>query len=96
MATYTWQGKTREGEVKRGELVADNMAVARLQLRKMGIIPGRIQEKKETAQRRFALRKKIPRKLVVVFTRQFATMINAGLPLVSSRKIRLFPMSSPG
>ena len=47
MPTYIWQGKSKQGEVKRGELVADNPAVARLQLRKMGIQPNRIQEKRD-------------------------------------------------
>ena len=82
MPTYTWQGKTKQGELKKGELVADNVVVARLQLRKLDIRPIRIQEKREKTARKFALRKKIPKKSIVVFTRQFSTMINAGLPLV--------------
>jgi type IV pilus assembly protein PilC len=82
MPTYNWQGKTKQGELKKGELVAENPAVARLQLRKLGVLPGRIQVKQEKAATKFAFRKKIPKKLIVVFTRQFATMINAGLPLV--------------
>ncbi len=82
MPTYTWQGKTKLGEIKKGELAADNMAIARLQLRKLDIRPVRIQEKKVKSTSKFVLRKKISRKSIVVFTRQFATMINAGLPLV--------------
>jgi type IV pilus assembly protein PilC len=82
MPTYIWQGKSRQGEVKKGELVADNVAVARLQLRKINIQPQQIRLKKKTEERKFTLRKSVPQKLVVVFTRQFATMINAGLPLV--------------
>jgi type IV pilus assembly protein PilC len=87
MSTYIWQGKSKQGEDKRGELVADNPAVVRLQLRKMGIQPGRIQEKREQSVKRFAFRKKIPQKLIVIFTRQFATMINAGLPLIQCLNI---------
>jgi type IV pilus assembly protein PilC len=82
MPTYIWQGKSRQGEVKKGELVADNVAVARLQLRKINIQPQQIRVKKKTEDRKLTLRKSVPQKLVVVFTRQFATMINAGLPLV--------------
>jgi type IV pilus assembly protein PilC len=82
MPTYTWQGKTKQGEIKRGELVADNKAIARLQLRKLDIQPMRIQEKTEKSGSKFSFLKRIPRKSIVVFTRQFATMINAGLPLV--------------
>jgi type IV pilus assembly protein PilC len=82
MPTYTWQGKTKLGEIKKGELAAENMAIARLQLRKLNILPVRIQLKKVKSDQKFGFRKKIPRKSIVVFTRQFATMINAGLPLV--------------
>lgn len=87
MPTYIWQGKSRQGEIKKGEIVADNPAVARLQLRKMGLQPDRVQEKREESAKKLAVRKKIPKKLIVVFTRQFATMINAGLPLVQCLNI---------
>jgi type IV pilus assembly protein PilC len=82
MPTYTWQGKTKLGEIKKGEMAAENMAIARLQLRKLDILPVRIQLKRVKSDQKFGFRKKIPRKSIVVFTRQFATMINAGLPLV--------------
>lgn len=82
MPTYTWQGKSKLGEIKKGELVADNAAIARLQLRKLDIRPVRIQEKRGKTAQKFIIRKKIPKKSIVIFTRQFATMINAGLPLV--------------
>ncbi|MGA3084859.1 MAG: type II secretion system F family protein [Thermodesulfobacteriota bacterium] len=87
MPNYTWEGKSKQGETKKGELVADNPAIVRLQLRKMGILPGRIQEKRAKPANKFTVRKKIPKKLIVVFTRQFATMINAGLPLVQCLNI---------
>ena len=87
MPTYTWEGKSKLGEVKRGELVAENVAVARLQLRRQQIFPVRIQEKRDKPLTKFSLRRKIPEKTVVIFTRQFATMINAGLPLVQCLNI---------
>jgi type IV pilus assembly protein PilC len=87
MPIYVWQGKSKIGEMKSGELIAENAAVARLQLRKLGIFPQRIREKRERAARRLTLRKKIPQKQIVIFTRQFATMINAGLPLVQCLNI---------
>jgi len=87
MPNYTWEGKSKQGETKKGELVADNPAIVRLQLRKLGILPVRIQEKREKSVKKFTVRKKIPKKLIVVFTRQFATMINAGLPLVQCLNI---------
>lgn len=62
--------------------MADNLAVARLQLRKLHIQSIQLRVKKKASTQQFSLRKGISQKLVVVFTRQFATMINAGLPLV--------------
>ena len=82
MPTYNWEGKSKTGELKKGELVADTVSIARIQLRKLRITPIRIREKKDPTKTRFSFRRKIPEKNIVVFTRQFATMINAGLPLV--------------
>ena len=82
MPTYSWEGKLKTGEVKKGELVADTISIARIQLRKLRIAPIRIREKKDPTMARFSIRRRIPEKNIVVFTRQFATMINAGLPLV--------------
>jgi type IV pilus assembly protein PilC len=87
MPTFNWEGKTNLGEMKKGEIAAENVAIARFQLRKLNITPVRIQEKKEKSLRRTSLRRKIPTKSVVVFTRLFATMINAGLPMVQCLNI---------
>jgi type IV pilus assembly protein PilC len=87
MPTYIWEGKTNQGEVKKGEMVAENATVLRLHLRKLNIQPVRIREKKEKAAGKPGMRRKIPAKSVVVFTRLFATMINAGLPLVQCLNI---------
>jgi type IV pilus assembly protein PilC len=82
MPTYNWEGKSNVGELKKGELVADSVSIARIQLRKLRIAPTRIRVKKDPAASRFSFRRRIPEKNIVIFTRQFATMINAGLPLV--------------
>ena len=75
--------------------MADTISIARIQLRKLRIRPIRIREKKETAAQQFSLRRRIPEKNIVIFTRQFATMINAGLPLVQCLGI-LAPAGKPG
>jgi type IV pilus assembly protein PilC len=95
MPTYNWEGKSKLGEVKRGELVAENVALAKLQLRKQQIFPTRIREKRDLVIKKFSLRRKIPEKAVVVFTRQFATMINAGLPLVQCLNILASQQENP-
>lgn len=95
MPTYTWEGKSSLGEIKKGELVADNLVIARLQLRKLNITPVRILEKKEKSAQKTAVRKKIPTKTIVVFTRMFATMINAGLPMVQCLNILAAQQENP-
>ncbi len=87
MRTYSWEGKLKTGEVKKGELVAETISIARIQLRKLRITPIRIREKKDQTKAGFSIRRRIPEKNIVVFTRQFATMINAGLPLVQCLSI---------
>jgi type IV pilus assembly protein PilC len=88
MPVFKWQGKNRQGEVIRGEMEAANAAVAVLNLRKQQIVP--IQVKPESAKSsRFSLKlsKRVTEKEVAVFTRQLATMIDSGLPLVQSLDI---------
>ncbi len=95
MPIYTWEGKSNLGEIKKGELVADNLVIARLQLRKLNITPGRILEIKEKSAQKTAIRKKISTKSIVVFTRMFATMINAGLPMVQCLNILAAQQENP-
>jgi type IV pilus assembly protein PilC len=95
MPTYTWEGKSGFGEIKKGELVAENPAIARIQLRKLRITPTRIRPKKDEGAMNFSLRRKVPEKSIVIFTRQFATMINAGLPLVQCLRILATQQENP-
>lgn len=83
MATFAYVGKTRQGTVKKGELVAKNRDEAVEQLRKQNVVVTSLQEKAATAGllARFSS-PRVTDKDIVVFTRQFATMINAGLPLI--------------
>jgi type IV pilus assembly protein PilC len=87
MPTFSWEGKTSFGEIRKGEIVAESISLARLQLRKLHIVPVRIQAVKEKSAKRTFIRKTIPTKSIVVFTRLFATMINAGLPMVQCLNI---------
>ena len=91
MATFVYSGKTMNGEVKKGELQAANMSQATAALRRQHIIPSTLNQKKAG----FSLKDiKIPglsqgvkTKDLVIFSRQFATMIDAGLPLVQCLEI---------
>lgn len=89
MPTFTYEGKTLTGESRKGEIEAASLAVATAALRRQQIITSKLMEKKGGG---FALRipgfgAKVTAKEIVVFTRQFATMIDAGLPLVQCLEI---------
>lgn len=83
MPVYAWEGKTRSGEVKKGEMEAASVAVVNDFLRRQGIAPADVKVKKEKKKRG----KKVTAKDIVIFVRQFATMIDAGLPLVQCLEI---------
>ncbi|NIQ37159.1 MAG: type II secretion system inner membrane protein GspF [Proteobacteria bacterium] len=88
MPIYRWEGKTLRGAIKRGELEAASEGALRIQLRQQNIIPTKILSKGKEIKLQLSLgRQKISEKAVGVFTRQLATMIDAGLPLVQSLDI---------
>jgi len=83
MAKYMWEGKTRVGGTMTGEIEAPNEAFVIAQLRRQQIVPVKVKTKPRDL--RITLpwqRGKVSKKELAVFTRQFATMIDAGLPLV--------------
>ncbi len=91
MPTFTYEGRTMSGEVKKGVIDAPNLASATATIRRQQIVPSSITEKKMglgSMQLKIpGLGKGITTKEVVVFTRMFATMIDAGLPLVQCLEI---------
>ncbi|MBW2058747.1 MAG: type II secretion system F family protein [Deltaproteobacteria bacterium] len=88
MPVYKWEGKTLRGAIKRGELEAASEAALRIQLRQQNIIPTKVLSKGKEIKLQFSLGgRKITEKAIAVFTRQLATMIDAGLPLVQSLDI---------
>jgi type IV pilus assembly protein PilC len=89
MDVFVWEGRSRKGTIERGEISAANEAAVRSALRRQQIQAIKIEAKpKDLLQGlRFARRKKVKEKDIVVFTRQFATMIDAGLPLVQCLQI---------
>jgi type IV pilus assembly protein PilC len=83
MAIYLWEAHTRKGELKKGESEATNESVVRTQLRRQGLKPGRIKKKpKDLLEDIPFFQRRVKGKDVVVFCRQFSTMIDAGLPLI--------------
>ena len=84
---WTWEAKTRAGEVKKGEMEASDKASVEARLRQMGMNPAKIKKKPLEINIRLPGSTGVKRKDLVVFTRQFATMIDAGLPLVQCLEI---------
>ncbi len=83
MPRYVWEGKSKTGSLLQGELEAPNEAVVMAQLRRQQVYPTKIKPKGLSLELKIpGIKKKIPEKDIAVFTRQFATMIDAGLPLV--------------
>ena len=88
MSVYIWQGKTRDGASKKGELEAKSAEGVMAQLRSQGIVPGKVKEKAKDISEIFTfLQPKVKINDLVIFTRQFAVMVDAGLPLVQCLQI---------
>ncbi len=85
MAVYQWSGKTPRGIIESGEITASTKDEVISILGRKNIVPTLITEKPK--KKLFAFGGKIKDKDIVVFTRQFSTMINAGLPLVQALDI---------
>ena len=80
--TFIWKGKTAKGEVLGGEHEAANRNEVGEYLRKRRITITSIKKKPKEIKLSFLQKKSVGVKDLAVFTRQFATMVNAGLPLV--------------
>jgi type IV pilus assembly protein PilC len=87
MAAFTYSAVNAQGLVLKGELHAPDLAAAKEQLRSRGLLPQRLNEAKGAttgAGKRF---KKVSAKSLQVFSRQFATLIEAGVSIVSALAI---------
>jgi type IV pilus assembly protein PilC len=79
--SYVWQGKDRKGNKTKGEIMGSNLALVKAQLRKQGVIPDKVKKKPKPL---FGGSKKITPFDIAMLTRQLATMMKAGVPLVQS------------
>ena len=85
MALFKWKGKNLRGEDLKGEIEGVSKEEVERKLRAQGIIPSKISKVQEIHIP--FLEKKVTLKDIVVFTRQFSTMIEAGLPLTQGLDI---------
>ena len=81
LETYVWAGKDRKGNASKGEIMGSSIALAKAQLRKQGMIPDKVKKKPKPL---FGGSKKITPFDIAMLTRQLATMMKAGVPLVQS------------
>src|SRR4051794_7047904 len=77
---FVWEAKTKQGETKKGEMEASDAEAVNNRLRTLGYSPVKV--KKKAGALVIPGFGGVGTKDIVVFTRQFATMIDAGLPLV--------------
>jgi type IV pilus assembly protein PilC len=75
---YAWEGKDRQGKSVKGEIRAAGEAIVNATLRRQGILVTKIKKKS------YSSGKKITDKDITLFTRQLATMMRAGVPLLQS------------
>jgi len=81
---FQWQGVNRKGKKVGGELSAQSLLELKAQLRKQGITPGRVKKKPKPLFGIGGGDKKITPMDIAVITRQIATMLGAGVPLVQT------------
>ncbi|RYF51684.1 MAG: type II secretion system F family protein [Cytophagaceae bacterium] len=80
-SVYTWEGVDRKGIIAKGETSGTSLPLIRAQLRKQGITPTKIRKRSTPL---FGKGKRIKPADIALFTRQMATMMRAGVPLLQS------------
>ncbi len=76
--TFTWEGKDKTGKIIRGELRATSETVVQATLRRQGVLVSKV------SKQRFKSGGKITDKDITLFTRQLATMMKSGVPLLQA------------
>jgi type IV pilus assembly protein PilC len=84
---FKWSGKTRQGEVRSGEMEAADADAVKARLSQMGIEPTKVRKKPKELHLSIPGLGGVTTKDILVFTRQFSVMIDAGLPLVQALDI---------
>jgi type IV pilus assembly protein PilC len=80
---FNWEGTDRRGNKIKGKTLAASEAAVRAELRRQGVVPSRIRKQ----QKLFSTGSKITTEDIAIFSRQLATMLAAGIPLVQAFEI---------
>lgn len=99
MAKFNWEARNKSGQIQKGVMEAENTGLVEAQLKKFGFSGITIKEEGKGGGIQIKLpgfgAKKVETKDLVVFTRQFATMIDSGLPLVQCLEILAGQQENP-
>lgn len=88
MPIYLWEGKNRNNIVQKGEMEASGEDVVRSNLNRLRITPTKIKKKpKDIFENVSFLQPSVTQRDVILFCRQFSTMIDAGLPIIQCMDI---------
>ena len=85
MAEFVWEARGRAGDLRRGTMEAEDESVVNTRLRAQQLMPTKV--KKKSASINFSFGSGVSAKDLLTFTRLFATMIDAGLPIVQCLEI---------
>jgi type IV pilus assembly protein PilC len=89
---FSWQGKDPKGTVLKGTVIAVNEAAVRASLRRQGLVPTKISRQSTL----FKKSERITTEDIAIFSRQLATMLQAGIPLVQAFDIVATGHENPG
>ena len=87
MTVYKYRGRSKTGSLKKGSIQATNKNAAILQLREQGINPREVEESKSLLHKDLQLERSVKNEDFVIFCRQFATLIRAGISIVEATNI---------
>lgn len=87
MVVYRYNGRSIEGAIKKGTIDATTKAQAIQKLREMKINPREVEESKSILHKELSIGQKVKTQDFVIYTRQFATLIRAGVSIVESTRI---------
>lgn len=97
--TFQWEGLDKRGQKAEGEMLAENSAIVKAQLRKQGIVPKKVKRKAEglfgIGGGGAAKGKKISTIDITIFLRQLATMTKSGVPLMQGLEIVADGLENP-
>ncbi|MDA8141239.1 MAG: type II secretion system F family protein [Desulfobacteraceae bacterium] len=96
MPVFLWEGKNRNNQIQKGQLEAANEEAVRAHLGRIRIVPTKVKKKpKDLFEGVAFLQPKVKEKDIIIFARQFSTMIDAGLPIIQCMDILQAQQENP-